>query len=71
MLTPNNAVDYSQPFVFDCGTPDQQAAFLADAFHFYRGTYTYTTNPGVKMSGIVFVATANGAPVYYADFIPN
>jgi len=168
MLTPNNAVDYSNPSGFDCGTPDQQAAFLtyhriskeqfdavvawfngpntipaaytksksdiislisgancnvdavvlmgditklgqtdleislmtyddinsstssellafigldlfagliaeknADAFHFYKGTYTYTTNPGVKMSCIVFVATANGAPVYYADYIPN
>ena len=31
MLTLNNAVEYSNPSGFDCGTPDQQEAFLS--FH--------------------------------------
>lgn len=42
----------------------------ADAFHFCKGTYTYSTNPNQKLESAIFIAYANGAPVYYADFMP-
>lgn len=40
----------------------------ADAFHFYKGTYNYSTNPEQKLESAIFIAYANGQPVYYADF---
>jgi hypothetical protein len=42
----------------------------ADAFHFCKCTYTYSTNPNQKLNGVIFIATANGTPVYYADYMP-
>jgi hypothetical protein len=41
----------------------------ADAFNFYKGTYTYTTNPNQKLESAMFVAYANEEPVYYAEYI--
>lgn len=40
----------------------------ADAFNFYKGTYTYTSNPNQKLESAIFVAYANQEPVYYGEF---
>jgi hypothetical protein len=43
----------------------------ADSFHFYKGTYNYTTNPNQKLESAIFVAYANQESVYYGEFSAN